>query len=202
MACAEKRGYTQARIKETQERVQAAKKPCEPLGIIHENPVSNEGLVCWWCVHPLPPGPIIHFPTKYDEIRKQFTTKGNFCSWECAKAYGIDMNHPRSGEMQMFLALMRKQAFGKYISLISAPKRETLKIFGGTLSIDEFRLYRGKQPPTVEFPNQILLTQIIGGQKIEPNTVDETGEMLKRPKPLQRSKSKLESALGITRKAK
>lgn len=166
----------------------------------------SSGLICWWCVHALPDGPVIHYPTRYDDKRKRFTTIGNFCSWECSKAYGIDMKSARWGEMQMYLALMRKQALGKYTPLFSAPKREALKVFGGTLTIEEFRAFQGKQPPSVELPNQIQLTHIIGGAKIAPipsaEPVNDDELVLKRSKPLLRAKSKLESALGITRKVK
>ena len=172
--------------------------------------MGSSGLICWWCVHSLPEGPVIHFPLKYDDRRKKFTTMGNFCSWECAKAYGIDMKSARWGEMQMYLSLMRKQAFGKYTPLFSAPKREALKVFGGTLTIEEFRAYQGKQPPPIEFPNQIQLIQTVNGSKnsvpdqkpVEQTEVAEGDLVLKRSKPLLRAKSKLESALGITRKVK
>jgi hypothetical protein len=116
------------------------------------------------------------------------------------------MKSARWGEMQMYLSLMRKQALGKYTPLFSAPKREALKVFGGTLTIEEFRAYQGKQPPPVEFPNQIQMTQIVGGAKImqvpTAENVDDEELILKRAKPLLRAKSKLESALGITRKVK
>jgi hypothetical protein len=150
----------------------------------------------------------VHFPLRYDEKRKKFTTVGNFCSWECSKAYGIDMKSARWGEMQMYLALMRKQALGKYTPVFSAPKREALKVFGGTMTIEEFRSYQGKQPPPVEFPNQIQLNQVVNGVKLAPTAptneqpVGDDELVLKRSKPLLRAKSKLESALGITRKAK
>jgi hypothetical protein len=116
------------------------------------------------------------------------------------------MKSARWGEMQMYLALMRKQALGKYTPLFSAPKREALNVFGGTMTIEEFRSFQGKQPPPVEFPNQIQMTQIVGGAKVAPvptaETLDSDELVLKRNKPLLRAKSKLESALGITRKVK
>jgi len=175
-------------------------------------------LVCWWCVHSLPQKPCIHFPVKYDDKRKIFTTRGNFCSWQCAKAYGINMNTARSGEMQMYLALMRKQAFGRYVPLWPAPKREALAIFGGTLSIEEFRSYGGLvEPIPVSFPDDRQLIQTVGfctRDEIVKTTFNSRGKMsaietstsstdtlkLKRMKPLERSKSKLENVLGITRK--
>ena len=172
-------------------------------------------LVCWWCVDRLPHGPCLHLPIKYDPLRKRYTTLGNFCSWECAKAYALDWNTAKSGEIQSFLALMRMQTYGKYVPLFAAPKRTALKIFGGTMTIEEFKGCFGKTPPPVNFPNQIQLEQKVGVtavvpisdansksklKAIEDATAPTDTLKLKRDKPLARTKSKLESALGITRK--
>jgi len=175
-------------------------------------------LICWWCVHSLPQHPCIHLPVRYDDKRRIFTTRGNFCSWQCAKAYAIDMNTARAGEMQMIMALMRKQTFGKYVPLFPAPKREALAVFGGTLSIEEFRAYGGtKEPPPVSFPDDRQLVQTVGFPSkdevhqitnsvrgkmnaIEQSTSQTDTLKLKRTKPLSREKSKLENVLGITRR--
>lgn len=184
---------------------------------------SSSGLICWWCVHSLPCHPCIHLPIRHDEKTNKFVTKGNFCSWQCAKAYALDMNTSRSGEIQMILMMMRRRAFGKYTPLWPAPKREALKIFGGTLTIDEFRSFGGLvEPPMVCFPDQKQLIQTIGVQLVKlidgpvvTTSTNSRGKLaaidsataqgdtlkLKRNKPLERTKSKLENVLGITRKA-
>ena len=182
-----------------------------------------DGLICWWCVHSLPGHPCIHLPIKHDERTDKFITKGNFCSWQCAKAYALDMNTARSGEIQMILMMLRRRALGKYVPLFPAPKREALKIFGGTLSIEEFRSYGGRvEPPIVCFPDQRQLLQTVGVQftkqiegpavnmthsnpkgklaAIETATAQSDTLKLKRNKPLERTKSKLENVLGIVRK--
>lgn len=193
-----------------------AKTPSEQVG------EGSENLICWWCVHSLPQLPCFHLPVKYDDKRCRFTTTGNFCTWECMKAYANDMSTSRSGEIQSFIALMRMKAYGKYMQLYAAPKRESLKVFGGTLTIDEFRSYYGKTPPPVYFPDQVQMHQIVGSEQHVPvasgpisssstsklkaaiNNSETKGDTLKlrRDKPLERSKSKLESTLGIIRKAK
>ena len=180
-------------------------------------------LACWWCVHSLPCHPCIHLPIRHDEKTNKFITKGNFCSWQCAKAYALDMNTSRSGEIQMILMMMRRRAFGKYMPLWPAPKREALKAFGGTLTIDEFRSFGGiVEPPMVCFPDEKQLIQTVGVQLIKQTDgavvaapMNPRGKLaaidsatsqgdtlkLKRNKPLERTKSKLENVLGITRKA-
>ena len=189
-----------------------------------EPPVEDlDGLGCWWCVHALPQRPCIHLPVKYDDKRDVFTTKGNFCSWQCAKSYAIDMNVSNSGEIQSILAMMRRRAYGKYVSLFPAPKRQALKVFGGTLTIEEFRTYGGPiEPPPVHYPDTRQLIQSVGwagGSKTPTDpvvftTANSRGKLaaidsstsqgdtlkLRRTKPLERSKSKLENVLGITRK--
>lgn len=180
-------------------------------------------LVCWWCVHPLPQLPCIHLPTRYDEKRDRFETRGNFCSWQCAKAWALDQNSARSGEIQMILMMMRRRALGHYTPLWPAPKREALKIFGGTMTIEEFRSYGGLvEPPIVHWPEQRQHIPHIGAVTTEPTDAPQTQQppskdktklkaiqnstsstetlKLKRTKPLARAESKLENVLGITRK--
>lgn len=180
---------------------------------------NTEGLVCWWCTYELPHLPCLHIPVKYDDMRKQFTTIGNFCSWECTKAYAKDMKTARWAEISSFISMMRLNALGKYVPLFAAPKRETLKKFGGKLTIEEFRGCFGGPPPSIFFPNDIqiyhlleskdnkLSTKASGNSDTKMKAIEDTevrgGNLkLKRAKPLERSKSKLESTLGIIRKAK
>ena len=189
-------------------------------------PVEDlEGLVCWWCVHGLPLRPCIHLPIKYDDKLNRFTTIGNFCSWQCAKAYALDMNSAKSGEIQSFLAMMRLRAFGKFVPLWPAPKRQFLKCFGGSMGIEEFRTYGGLvEPPQLYFPIQKQVHPLLNDSKCDLGTLrgpsvalastDKSKLMaiehsisqsetlkLKRNKPLARAASKLESTLGITRKS-
>lgn len=180
-------------------------------------------LVCWWCVHGLPQLPCIHLPTRYDDKRDRFETRGNFCSWQCAKAWALDQNNARSGEIQMLLMMMRRRAIGRYEPLWPAPKREALKIFGGSMTIEEFRTYGGAvEPPIIHWPDQRVHVPIVGstGAGSEPvasnapetqkdktrlkaiqNSTSSTDTLkLRRTKPLARAESKLENVLGITRK--
>lgn len=217
--CTKKRQVTEAR--------QAKRTVLQPESVQNSEPNHTEdldGLVCWWCVHGLPQRPCVHLPLKYDDRRKEFTTIGNFCSWPCAKAYAIDMGTARSGEIQSILALMRLQTFGRYVPLWPAPKRQALKCFGGTLSIDAFRKFGGLvEPPVVHWPFENRMVVQIGGNSSDESTagasrtkttVESRGKMvaienatksgdtlkLKRNKPLPRATSKLESALGLKRK--
>jgi hypothetical protein len=176
--------------------------------------------MCWWCVHPHENNLPFHLPIKYNDRLDQYKTIGNFCSWKCAKAYALAMDSARKGEILSILSMMRMKACGKYEPLWPAPKRETLKCFGGKLTIEEFRNFGGKiEPPVVHWPFEHKYTPTIGlekkheisqsstSEKAKLQAIEnsvETGDTfkLKREKPLARASSKLENSLGIVRKAK
>ena len=165
-------------------------------------PALPPRLCCWWCCHPWE-GPEIHAPFKYDALLKQFTTKGRFCSFECAKAWIIERSGPRYGEILSFMALYRKHVFGKSVQCFSAPKRETLKIFGGPLSIEEFRA-SANRAPWVHEPGDVHMVHEIETRArgvTAPAEGDSSGQTLVRTKPLKRAESKLEAALKLRKKS-
>lgn len=173
---------------------------------------------CWWCSHPFE-GPTLHLPYRYDDRTKKYTTMGNFCSWGCMKAYNKDRNWSRWGEIAQNITLMRRDTYKKLEPVPCAPKRECLKVFGGTMTIEEFR--GCKDPPFVQMPNQAFMVCKIGIGKVEDSgdqvpverstaeskmksiqdsTVKPEELKLKRTKPLKRTESALEKTLGIKRK--
>jgi len=167
-------------------------------------PPEQKGTHCWWCVHPMVDCRPLHMPFKYDDRLDVFSTTGEFCSWECMKAFALDMNTSRSGEIQSFIAMMRMKTFGKYTALKAAPKRQALKIFGGPLSIEEFRRCSHHGVP-VYVPYEKYIFPTIKTVTVTAPSVETSSDeplKLKRDKPLKRTASKLESALGITRKTK
>lgn len=161
---------------------------------------------CWWCCHPFP-GPSLHCPYKYDERTKRFSTTGHFCSWECMKTYALDKNSSNSGEIQMYIALMRKHTNGnRYVPCRTAPKRPSLKIFGGTLTIEEFRKASSNVVVTMPWETHIMpsIYAFNPTARTVPTTIDTSKDelVLRRAKPLARSKSSLEASLGIIRKTR
>jgi hypothetical protein len=110
------------------------------------------------------------------------------------------------------IVLMRKQLFGMVGTIPIAPNRFNLKVFGGFLSIEDFRkgitidhgplnketeevlVKKERAPPPIT--NSIKMSQI--------SSSSGTNEQLrlKRTKPLKRDDNNLEKTLGITRKIK
>lgn len=142
--------------------------------------------VCWWCCHSFG-WDALHFP--YSFKSNVFHTTGYFCSWECMKAYAIDKNRLEECE---YITLMRKRMEGKLNSTKRAPSKYSLQLFGGSLTIDEFRR---NVPCTIKIPGEIFQQQSV----IKEDKPVE-GLKLKREKPLERTKGKLETSLGVIRK--
>lgn len=141
--------------------------------------------VCWWCCYPFD-WESIHFP--YALKSNVFLTTGHFCSWGCMKAYAIDKGKMDACELIM---LMRKRVEGKMTPVQKAPSKYCLEMFGGDVSIEQFR---NGIPVHVHIPGEAF--QIVKSNKEEKFEIIK----LKREKPLEREKNKLESSLGVIRK--
>ena len=93
---------------------------------------------CWWCVHPFT-NPPFGLPIKYEN--STYYVQGCFCSLNCAKAYNLKENNYRTTEINSLIEDFRRELFGvTQTSAVSlAPPRQSLKIFGGYMTIEEFR---------------------------------------------------------------
>ena len=96
---------------------------------------------CWHCCHPCgkPPIPV---PVAYDERKNIFTVRGAFCSWGCMKAYARDsFSSNRCSLLSIHMAAFRKrcQPGSRMTHTRPAPPRCLLDVFGGKLTIEEFR---------------------------------------------------------------
>jgi hypothetical protein len=156
----------------------------------------GQDLWCWWCCHGFE-GESFGFPYKYDEKLDKFYTTGRFCSLECVKAYNLNRDSATKGINAMWILLMKKRLTSRVSPIRCAPRRESLKEFGGSISIEEFR--RCKNPIMVRLPNEIRSYQTVETHvSMVPQTPTATGELvMKRPKPLTREQSALEKSLGI-----
>jgi len=92
---------------------------------------------CFNCCHSFTTKPLpLPFEKKYDT----FHVKYNFCSWECMKTYNNESN---TSDKEYIFTLI--QSFykilnnGKCCNIGFAPNKYVLKLFGGTMSIVDFR---------------------------------------------------------------
>jgi hypothetical protein len=98
---------------------------------------EKTNLCCWWCVHKFD-NPPFGLPIKFEN--NKYEIQGCFCSLNCAKAYNIKENNYRTSEINSLIEDFRRELFGeKSGSVQVAPPRQTLNIFGGYLTIEDFR---------------------------------------------------------------
>lgn len=178
-------------------------------------PSENENVWCWWCCHPFDTTPL-PMPITYDDRRDVFTVRGYFCSWSCMKAYNYEHTGYRSGIVNGWIGMLRRRSTPGETgtSIKCAPPRQTLRVFGGNLTIEEFRTSRTSYillPPNVvhETPNLVMhepknkkvLSKSVATENvaIDFDHVKAKTEplRLKRTKPTANHKNTLEKTLGI-----
>ena len=171
---------------------------------------------CWWCCHPHD-NESLKLPYKYDDKYNKYFTTGTFCSWSCMKAYNMSSSCThKKNIISANIVLMRKQLFGIVGTIPIAPNRFNLKVFGGFLSIEDFRkgmtidhgplnketedvyelIIKKERAPPPPITNSIKMNQI--------SSSSGTNEQLrlKRTKPIKSDDNNLEKTLGIIRKTK
>ena len=111
---------------------------------------SNYDGVCWWCVHKA--DEYLGCPISLKRVGRDKRTiecRGYFCSFQCAVAWGQD-NGSQDTAMLLFLLARKNYESDGYIE--PAPPRETLKLLGGPLTIEQFRTMDGPSPKRKQRP--------------------------------------------------
>lgn len=93
-------------------------------------------VACWWCCHSFDNYPLF-LPISFNEKTDIFKVSGCFCSFNCVKAYSFSKKNLVSVNL---LYLMYKILIGKKYTIIKrAPDIHILQMFGGPISIEEYR---------------------------------------------------------------
>ena len=100
---------------------------------------THHDIKCYWCCHQIIDNEY-GMPIRYDACHASFTTFGSFCSLQCAAAYNYSTNMGcnRVWEIHSWIQLLGKK-YGYSDPIRPAPSRYLLKMFNGTMEIDEFR---------------------------------------------------------------
>jgi hypothetical protein len=109
---------------------------------------------CFWCCHSFNWAACI-LPISYDVYNNQYLCEGNFCSPECGLAYlYADNKVPDSTKWNRHALLNHMYAeLYKDRILSPAPPRSLLRLFGGSLDIEQYRDY-------ITGDNYIVLSEI------------------------------------------
>jgi hypothetical protein len=137
-------------------------------------PLSSK-IWCWNCCHPFVSVPV-PIPHIYDNRRNLFFSYGSFCSWSCAKRHVLE---GKGGEYSCtLLTLLRLKILGGLgthrMGIRAAPPRTALAVFGGNLSVEQFR--EGCEfllPENMLFPSQDVALE----QTARPNCNHTIGEL-------------------------
>lgn len=107
---------------------------------IKMNTTNLSNSVCWNCCHCIN-NEVLSQPIKYEN--NVFTTVGNFCSYPCISRYIIDSNESSENIFNKLSTLnlyynIKNNTKSK--SVTPAPSKLVLKMFGGYMDIEEYRL--------------------------------------------------------------
>lgn len=97
---------------------------------------DHTNIACWWCCHKFNTIPL-GIPEYID--KGKFYLVGCFCSFNCMLAYNLDMNDYKIWDRQSRILQFKNIINENKCPIKPAPARQVLSLFGGPLSIDEFR---------------------------------------------------------------
>lgn len=165
---------------------------------------SQSGINCFWCCHQILD---IEYgmPIRYDVLHKNFTTYGSYCSLQCAAAYNysVNMGCDRAWEIHSWIQLLGKK-YGFKGPIRPAPSRYLLKMFHGSLTIEEFRkvhtnliqTYVLNIPPFIHVSSQMEAINTSFLDKEKPNRENITTSNIKRKQVLA-PKGELEQKMNL-----
>lgn len=143
--------------------------------------VKKTDICCWWCCHEFDTVPL-GLPIYYNSINNKFQVKGIFCSFACIVSYNRDIKSKSNKFEYLIKYLYTKLTGAKLNDIIKpAPPRCSLKMFGGELSIDEFRntfnenkIYKLVEYPMFVSKDYIEEIDIKNIKKVNQNVFNET----------------------------
>lgn len=136
----------------------------------------NEGKICcFWCCHPFDHRPI-GMPVRHIKMKERYFLQGVYCSWACVNAANRDQKDFRMVQRSGMIYELARRWHG-VSARRTAPPRLALKMFGGTMSIEEFRSppekeYVVQTPPVLEIvpDEQLVLAKAFGPVASMPAT--------------------------------
>lgn len=167
---------------------------------------------CFWCCHTFTHRPVI-LPIR--DTGEHLIVTGNFCSPECATAYLFDMRQDSHTRWEQFALLHRIYGDACHGTIYPAPARNVLKLFGGSLSIQEYRalIHSHKVRVDIHLPPMVSILATMDTKPIDfydaslTKNVTETVKerlqkaeevlRLRRTKPLKAFESTLDACLNL-----
>lgn len=148
-----------------------------------------------------------------------YRVMGTFCSWACMKAFNLESKSYLQSVTANIITLFHRRCTGHLRGVRPAPPRIALAVFGGTMSIEEFRAASQNPVEHVVLPPRMVEHEVVVVQReaakqqrpaakpppdlgavVDFKNVSTKNETLrlKRPKPATPSRNLLEHAMGLT----
>ena len=180
---------------------------------IHLQTEYPPNTACFWCCHPFSWNSFV-LPINYDFYINQYVSEGNFCSPECSLAWcykDISLTDSQRWIRHSLLRELYSDLYKNNENIIPAPDKRCLRMFGGTLSIDQYRRYvkEGGGSLQLELPPIRLYMPSINTQasyrdvksyvSLSNETVDKASQQLrlKRTKPVHSNTPTLDKCMGL-----
>jgi len=178
---------------------------------IKQIPMKSDA-ACFWCCYAFSHRPVI-LPIR--DTGEYIEVTGNFCSPECATAYLFDIRQDSHTRWEQLSLLYRIYGSSCHGNIHPAPSRMTLRLFGGSLSIEEYRslLQSQKVLIDVHLPPMVSILATMDTKPIDfydssltKNVLDtvnerlqkaEEGLRLRRTKPLKAWESTLDACINF-----
>ena len=167
---------------------------------------------CWYCRNSFKEPPV-RLPENY--FKGKFICTGNFCSYNCAMSYNIDLNDEKTSVRNSLINMLYQKTYKTDELIKPAPSWKVLKEYGGLLSIDDYRNNLNKNtddyiylhPPLISSVSQISKQTTKKKISVPMSDIEKymnnTDELvLKRSKPLKTSRYSLENTMGLKIKKK
>lgn len=173
---------------------------------------SQSTAACFWCCHSFSHRPVV-LPVR--DTGEHLIVMGNFCSPECAAAYLFDMRQDAHTRWEQLALLYRVYGDACDNNIHPAPPRSILRLFGGSLSIQEYRgLIRShKVRVDIHLPPMVSILATMDTKPIDfydaslTKNINETVKerlqkaeevlRLRRTKPLKAWESTLDACLNL-----
>ena len=167
---------------------------------------------CFWCCHTFTHQPVV-LPVR--DTGEHLIVMGNFCCPECASAYLFDMRQDAHTRWEQLALLYRVYGEACQNLIHPAPPRSILQLFGGSLSIQEYRaMIRSHQVRVdIHLPPMVSILATMDTKPIDfydsnlTKNVNETVKerlqkaeevlRLRRTKPLKAWESTLDACLNL-----
>lgn len=188
----------------------------EIIAKIHQQSEYPPGSACFWCCHTFSWRSCV-IPTHYDVYTNQYNAEGHFCSPECALAW-VYSDHTLTNSQRWLrhslIQTMYRSLYPQNTAVHPAPDKRVLRLFGGTLSIEQYRRYikEDSAPLQLAMPPIRLYMPSINTQAstrdiksyvaLSNETVTKASQQLrlKRSKPIHSTAHTLDKCMGFNAK--